>query len=49
MGKFPIFAEHVAFDNSASFLQIPNKYGKISIKMGKFLKKWESSHFLVEK
>jgi len=29
MGNFPFFAENVAFDNRASFLQI-------SIKMGKF-------------
>jgi hypothetical protein len=40
MGKFPFIVEHVAFAKRASFLQIP-------IKMGKFLKKWESSHLLL--
>ena len=28
MGKFPFFAEHVAFDYRASFLQIPKNMGK---------------------
>jgi hypothetical protein len=40
MGKFQFIVEHKVFDKRESFLQIP-------IKMGKFLKKWESSHLLL--
>jgi len=47
MGKFPFIVEHVAFAKRESFCLNSYKNGKIPIKMGKFLKIWESSHLLL--
>jgi len=47
MGKFPFIVEHVAFAKRAKLSSNSYKNGKIPINMGKFLKIWESSHFLL--
>jgi hypothetical protein len=48
MGKFPFIVEYIAFAKRAGKLSSnSNKNGKIPIKMGKFLKIWESSHLLL--
>jgi len=47
MGKFPFIVEHAAFAKRAKLSSNSYKNGKIPIKMGKFLKIWESSHLLL--
>jgi len=48
MGKFPFIVEHVAFAKRESFCLNSYKNGKISIKMGKFLKKMGKFPFIAE-